>query len=280
MIIRAFDNPSDFLSKSQDYIKLNEAANNLLLGKCLELKRNEADCNSHFIVMEESGRIVYVAALIPSVPVLMYCDRVLNESEMKFLIENICENKIPISGVIGPTRISSNFKNMWIEVSRCTVLNELNLNIYKLSYLKLKRYVNFNFRRADDSDIELVTQWIYLFKSDLRFIIDFDKAYDIVEKKINEKNLYILESLGKPVSIAFETCSTENGMGIVVYSPRKYYKKYFTICVSCLTRVVLDEGYKFCVLLTRMNDSKIENSCMDMGYQKVGEYKEYNFKYR
>jgi hypothetical protein len=91
------------------------------------------------------------------------------------------------------------------------------------------------------------------------------------EHRIAQKKIYVLEVHGKPVSIAGITREMQSVCGVAhVYTPPYFRRKgYATSCVARLSQIILNKGFKKCVLYTDLANPTSNNIYQKIGYNPV-----------
>ena len=89
--------------------------------------------------------------------------------------------------------------------------------------------------------------------------------------RLSTKKFYILEVDGKPVSMAGYTRELQTSIGVAfVYTPPYYRGKgYATSCVSQISQMALDKGFKRCILYTDLLNPTSNSIYQKIGYRTV-----------
>lgn len=280
MIVKRYYNAVDFLERAQGYLERNEAANNLMLGICTRLKSKpvSADNEPLFFTVEDEGNLKAAAVMTPPNKLVLYGE---NEDRKTYdlLAEQLIEDKIPVPGVIGPSRISLAFAKLWSEKIGASFEKGMAMRVYRLDRVNHPKGIKGSFRIAGNEDINLIAEWTCGFERDAGLSADKSEARKKAEEKVSNGEIFIWCD-GQPVSMAGTARPTSNGCVIsYVYTPKKFrYRGYASACVAALSQHILDSGYKFCSLFTDLSNPTSNSIYMKMGYKPICDFDDYFFK--
>jgi predicted GNAT family acetyltransferase len=155
----------------------------------------------------------------------------------------------------------------------------------KLRCFKLEKVNEYNrpegiFRKAIINDIEILKKYKIEFSKQINEPInDDEKLFKSMEENIKNELYYVWENK-KIVSMAKKVRPTKNGMAInSVYTPKEYRNRgYGTAVVSELSKNILNSGKTFCTLFTDLANPISNSIYQKIGYKKVCDNINYNFK--
>ena len=168
--------------------------------------------------------------------------------------------------------------------------NSLNSNlfrkerVYKLERVSEESLGNRRFSVALKTYQALVLQWA----GEMMKEAEADVTEDYIEqtKKMyakefgeNKSSFYLLFNNDEPVSMVRKAGKTPNGNFInFVYTPPSLRRKgYATECCAKLSKLLLDEGNKYCFLFTDLSNPTSNSIYQKIGYRPVIEENHYKF---
>lgn len=269
----------EFLRDTQNYLVNRESVNNIILGTCLMLiqKPNNNDRQPYFAVVKDEKSLLLTAMITPPFPIAIYSEKLDCRKELELLVENIVKEQLEISGVVAISEISKLFATIWSEKTGCALVEGMDMRLYDLVKINNIRISKGKFKIAEEGDFELISKWIIDMEKDAGSSISIERAKEIAQDKIRNKQLYIWED-GLPVSMACSTRPTVNGIFVnMVYTPKEYRKNgYASSCVAVLSQYLLDKGYKFCSLITDLSNPTSNGIYIKIGYKPICNFKGYN----
>ncbi len=288
MQLTTFPDVAQFSQRAEPFLMTHEAEHNLLLGICSGLLAQPApqpdDAPPYLAVIEDDGEVIAVAVRTPPYPlVLSLIPRAeLTEEALALLIEDLSQSQPDLSGVTGPTALAKAFADRWHERTGHSYHLRDNQRIYKLTAVRPVRGVPGTMRRAAANDRDLLVRWIAAFNAEA-----FHHEPDVpeAERWVNlffqgtQRELYLWEDGGQPVSLAGCTGRTPNGMRVgPVYTPPELRGRgYASACTAAVSQMLLDRGLRFCFLFTDLANPTSNHIYQQIGYEPVSDVDAYLF---
>jgi predicted GNAT family acetyltransferase len=276
-----YDNAVDFLKEAQCYLEINEAANNIILGSCLRLANNKNDAEKQpcFATIKDERGLLLAAMLTPPFPITIYSHNLECSKELELIVNDLIEEKWEVSGVIAPVKLSKTFADLWTKKTNSVLIEGLNMRAYELEKVNNVPIITGKFRVAKEEDLEIISKWIVDMEAEEGSNISAERAMEITEDKIKDKQLFIWEDKS-PVSMACTARPTANGIVVnMVYTPKEFRKRgYATSCVAALSEYLLHQGYKFCSLFTDLSNPTSNDIYIKIGYKAICDFKGYKFR--
>jgi len=280
MIATTYQKAGEFLLKTQETLEKNESANNLMLGICSRLKQfpERIKANPYFITVDDENGLVVAAIMTPPHKVLIYSDRFDYGSALEIVVQNLMANDWVVPGVLGPSHIAKEFAVTWAKLSGTQYKEGMRQRVYELKKVIRPEWSRGKLRVATEDDVELMTQWIFDFHQEALTGSDIAEAQEKAKNRIGDRDIHIWED-GKPVSMAAKSRPTSNGIIVhLVYTPPELRRRgYATSCVASLSQLLLDSGWKFCVLFTDLSNPTSNSIYQKIGYRVVCDFNEYIF---
>jgi len=280
MIATTYQDAGEFLFSTQAILERNEAANNLMLGTCLRLKRfpERIKTAPYLVTVADGSELVVAAVMTPPRKLVIHNDRQDCDKALELIARDLLANHWAVPGVLGPAPVAKAFAETWTSVSGLQYRDGMRQRIFELRKVIPPESSRGRLRLATEDDVDLVTDWILAFQKEALTGGDRAETYEIAKSRIGDRDIYIWEDQ-KPVSMAAKTRPMLNGIGVsLVYTPPELRGRgYATACVASLSQSLLDSGWKFCALLTDLSNPTSNRIYQRIGYTPVCDYNEYIF---
>ena len=274
-----YDKINQFDEREKSYLLQHEAAHSLILGIIDTLIRSpERFTKKPYLgVVEEDDTILAVA--VRTTPHKLVLSRSLNSETLQAIAQHLYSSSEPLPGVIAPATEAKTFAEIWQALTEQTYTLSMAQRIYQLETVQLIPKASGYLRRATNSECELLINWCKAFSKEA--IGDEVAEQDnkrFVERRLSEGSLYLWQD-NVPVSMAGFSGTTPNGIRInLVYTPPEYRKKgYASSCVAALSQTLLNQGHKYCFLITDLTNSTSNHIYQTVGYQPVCDLNDYSF---
>ena len=282
MHVNTYSDAASFLLKTRAALEKHEAANNLMLGLSLNLQRYPERIKTppYFATVEDESGLVLAALMTPPHRLILYPAQDDYGHALELLAQNLMENGWSVSGALGPDQLAAAFAQKWATVSARSYREGLHERIYALTQVIWPPSTPGQLRLATLDDLELVSEWLYLFQQEAFGEANREMASEAAKNKLKDGDFYLWELDDKQlVSIAAKNRATANGICIgPVYTPPVYRGKgYASVCVAQLSQSLLDNGKRFCCLFTDLANPTSNSIYQKIGYQPVCDFNEYVF---
>ena len=275
MKFRIYSDVKEFYQVTYKILARHEAQNliplgNIIIGNTGSDKTGWRDPAKWFMVtVSDDTGILITAVMTPPYNLTLYeTDNQPAEGALNCLIEGIRQAGVSIGGVMTESGLANRFTDAYTAVINVKHTVRQNMRIHELVKIKIIAPPIGRVRLASEKDLAFLPYWLEGFNSDcFHGPYSIDNDLERYSHEVSTKRLYILEDSGTPVSMAMITreMQTVCGIGFVYTPPYFRGKGYATACVTAVSRVVLERGYKKCVLYTDLANP-ISNSI----YRKIG----------
>jgi predicted GNAT family acetyltransferase len=280
MIATAYQNADEFLQTTQEFLEENEAANSLILSICFQLKRfpDRIKTPPYFITVSDGDELILAAVRTPPHNLVISGQGQAPEQALEILTQNLRSDHGAIPGVLGPSQTAQAFAETWANAFNVKYRTGMRQRIYELRKVTSPQPVPGSLRLATEGEADLMTQWALAFQKEALTPGDPIETREMVERRISHQEIYLWED-GQPVSIAAKARPTIHGIGVnLVYTPPEFRRKgYATACVATLSQLLLDAGWRFCVLFTDLSNPTSNHIYQTIGYTPVCDFNEYVF---
>ncbi|MCZ0070726.1 GNAT family N-acetyltransferase [Bacillus sonorensis] len=273
MEVKRFSCPEEFLRHAEHALLEHEAVNNLPLG-LLYLLRERQDSEAVLLSAENEQGIQLMAVMASGELILAGDERRVEAAGE--LAAYIKKAGIRPPGVIGQPAIAKAFADAWKRKTRV----KMKQTIYQLDNVNDVSLSSGSLRKADQRDLELITDWIHSFSEEaFHDGLGHEKAKKMAARGIDKASIYVWEDCGEAVSMAQKSRPTKNGITVnLVFTPKNRRNKgYATSCVAALSRTLLDEGVSFCSLYTDQANPTSNKIYAEIGYRPVADSIVYAF---
>lgn len=281
MITTIFSTADEFLNKTLTFLEKNEAANSLMLGIAMRLKRfpGRIQRAPYLALVEDEQGIVAAALMTPPFNLVLYSERQDFGSALEVIARDLITRNQDVSGVIGPTHIPEAFAKTWSNVSGKRFKLNRRERLFELRQVNSVPYCSGTLRTANAVDADLVTRWAIEFQKEALGDANIAEIPEMIQRRISDGDIYLWED-SKPVSMAARTRPTTNGISVgLVYTPPDLRRRgYATSLVAKLSRSLLDAGWKFCALFTDLANPTSNHIYEQIGYKPVCDFNEYLFE--
>lgn len=263
-----FEDAGLFLSRAQRALESHEAQNNLMLGVALRLKAHPdwIKTRPYLAVVEENDQFLAAALMTPPRALQLVCPT-NDEIAMWLIAQNLIESGWPVSGVIAHQPVAETFSQLWQRMTGCAVEVKRRLEAYRLDTVKFPEQMRGTLRQGTMEDLSWIAHWLLGFLQDTDQGDDLKAAQKMAQHNLQMGDLFVWEEDGRPLSMAARTRPLRTGIAItMVYTPPENRGRgYASACVASLCQMLLDSGWKYCVLFVDQT-----NPAANAVYRRVG----------
>ncbi|HEY3341628.1 MAG TPA: GNAT family N-acetyltransferase [Anaerolineae bacterium] len=254
-----------FLGVTRDWLLCEEAANNLMLGIALRLKRSSVPC--YLATVSDADGLALAALHTPPFPITLVSPSQAPDEALALLARDLLELGAPIVAASGRAHLAECFAALWSRLKNVQYHVQMNMRVYELHEVTPPPVRTGHFRIAEERDVPILTEWMRAFLNEALHGQDTDSAGPMTQRRVSDGELFVWEVEDQPVSMAASTRPLITGITVnMVYTPPALRGKgYASVCVAGLSQHLLNEGWGYCTLFTDL-DNPTSNSI----YQKIG----------
>ena len=268
LALKRHPDASSFLKRAQGFLVRDEAENVLMLGLA------SSGPEDALLVTVERDRDVVMAALQSGWNLVLSrgCARAVEA-----LLEGLIADGVSLPGVTGPVEAAGRFSELWCSRTGQDARLHMSLRVHQLTEVVPPARPSGAFRQAAASDLPLLAEWNDPFTVEAR-LDDPRPSEEILKGPISDGRMYVWDNRG-PVSMAAWSGRTPGGVRIdYVYTPPELRGRgYASACVAELSQMLLDQGRRFCALLTDLANPVSNRLYARLGYEPVCDFAQYNF---
>ena len=282
MNVKVYSNPADFLRKSGDLLRSDEARYGLIYGIA-----RLVDANPHhygeedplFCIVNDSNGISAMAWRTPPHPVGLAWHDGDSEEAVPLLIEAVHSHWAEIPGVTGHREVTDFFADGWCKSFGTFIESTMAQRLYRLDSVDEVPSVPGRMRLAILADKDLVSRWKHAFVVEAGSPTSQTIPQRDVTPSIEKGTIYLWEYSDHPVSMVMKGRPTDHGMSVTfVYTPPQLRRNgYATACVASVCREILKGGYEFCTLYADLSNPTSNSIYMKIGFRPICDSVEYSF---
>ena len=278
---RYSDGPS-FLEAAADYLYHDEVINGVLIGVADRThEHTAAGYTPYLATITQSGQFHLVAVMTPPHRLLLNAESVHQSEALGALVEDLRGDRRTVPGVTGPVQVAEAFASSWRQAETFAVERSMEMMVFELRNVMQPEAVSGEPRLAEDSDLDLLSEWIDSFNREVRQNPrpDRNELRRSVVRRIERQELLLWEDGGRPVSLAGRSRPSPRGAAIdIVRTPAEFRRQgYASACVAELSQRILDEGKQFVTLFTDVANPTPNHIYQQIGYQPRGEFVQLDF---
>jgi GNAT superfamily N-acetyltransferase len=189
-----------------------------------------------------------------------------------------------LPGVVGATPEVSRFARAWEARRGSSVALRMEQRIYALQELRPPPPTDGAMRLADESDRELLIDWILAFAKETRGVghpTDVESTGRTFEARLVDADagFGLWEVAGHPVSLACFGGTTPSGIRVsAVHTPPEHRGRgYGSAVTAAVSQLNLDRGRRFCFLYMDLANPTSSSTYVRIGYEPVCDSRELAF---
>ncbi|MNS77748.1 Acetyltransferase (GNAT) family protein [compost metagenome] len=266
--------PRAFLEAVREDLERHEAENGLLLGFLSRLA-TEPPAEIPFMAHHPDLGAV---ALLTSLNLIV--SRGMGEAAPA-LVQALQARGLPVPGIVGRAEDVDALAIAWAEASGAAPTHSVDQMLYELRHIDWPPGVPGRMRPMTESDVALVTGWVWGFYRDALPHEPYSEA-EARENALARPAMgmtYLWERDGVPVAMAALARPTRRGITVnAVYTPLEHRRcGYASALVAALSDEGLKRGKDFCVLYTDLANPTSNAIYQAIGYRPVTRSKNVRF---
>jgi uncharacterized protein len=279
LTLNLFDTPAAFAGQVMTFLIEREAEHCLLIGITAQAIENPArwDAPLTFATVECDG--VPVAVAIRTPPFQPVISRVDDHDAIPLLVELFVQQKI--DSVLVPVDVGALFATQWSRRTGQSAELARPQRIYKVEHVRPVRGVPGSLRTASQSDLNLLVRWNEAFVTEAfgEEMVPGQAQRTVETRLTSEQSGFALWEDGKPVCMVGYSGPTPDGIRIgPVYTPPEHRRRgYASAATATLSQRLIDEGRRFCVLFTDLDNPTSNHIYQEIGYEPVADVGLYRF---
>jgi hypothetical protein len=280
MRLQTHSTAEDFLRHAAPELERDEARNSLILGAAAALaKANGAAPEGALLATVHEGDALALAAMMaPPHPLVLASGPERAEPPLEPFVRHLRESGILPPAVVAPRAIAQRFSLLWSRASQEPARVAMQQRLYALTEVRPMSTAKGALRPAEREDGELVASWMAAFDAEALGEMTPAEASATAERRIAAGEIYLWED-GRPRAMAARARPTRGTVAVnAVYTPRDGREHgYASACVLNLSKTLLAEGFRMCVLFTDLANPTSNSVYTRIGYAPVCDFSLYRF---
>ena len=269
-------NALQFYERTKVYLLKHEAAHSVIFRAINALinRPDRSPKSPYLATVEVNGAVLAVALHRP--PRQLLLSQTISLQAIKLIAQDL-DSKL-LAGVMAPATVAQKFAQVWHNLTGQSYREGMQLRCFQLSTVQPVT-TNGDLRQATAAERELLIVWCRAFIAEALPDEDHNEE-NTVDRLLHQGSLSVWHDR-LPVSMANYTEPTPNGIGInLVYTPPEFRRHgYASACVAALSQYLLNRGHQFCFLFTDLTNPTSNRIYQTLGYQPVGDLRNYWFDY-
>jgi len=283
MEARFYEDINEFCDIAFPFLLKREVINGFFIDILHYLKKNIHKYEEEIpllITLTEGEEVKLISQRTPPYPLtISYTDDMRN---IERLVEELSKREEKLPGVYSFKKVAEKFTKLWCEKSSLNPLLIREEPIYKLEEVSKETLGDKQFSVATKKDQSIVLNWTREMMVEALADVtqeELDRNINIfrIEFENDKSQIFILFDNNEPVSIARKMGNTLNGINLVYTPPSLRRRGYATECVAKLSKLLLEEGNKYCFLETDLSNPASNSIYQKIGYRPVIDVDEYKF---
>ena len=257
-----------FLERAEPWLVKDEAEHNLILDVATALAASDPPASgAFFATVEEEGRVAGAAFRTP--PQKLVVTR-MPPGAVPELMEAVGRRYRSIPAVLGPEEVAHLAAEAWTRIRGGRWRPGMRQRLYRLDAVVPPPPIPGSVRFARPDEVELVTRWMEAFAAETGSFLTADPGH--VAAWVGEGSVLVFDD-GGPVSVARVLGGSHGGMRVgYVYTPPEHRRRgYATSLVAGVSRMVLDLGFRYCVLYTDLANPVSNGIYRRIGYRPLAD---------
>jgi uncharacterized protein len=266
--LKLFNDIQIYKNKVIPYLEQDEIINNLALGLLLAVKDEQP------IVMAtvtKENNIVMALFQTHQKQIILSKAAEFTSEDIHQLAALLNEKLEDIPGFIGEKDLTNRLaKEITILRNRIPYI-QMNQRLYRLDDIEKKASDNGKLIKMEKVNLPLIKEFVYQFCIDINEPMSKEDAEVKAKDLIERGRVFGWEVDGEIVSMANASRPTKTNITVnFVYTPISERKKgYASSCVSALTELLLNSGYKTTSLYTDLDNPTSNKIYMEIGYKPL-----------
>jgi uncharacterized protein len=266
--LKLFNDIQIYKNKVIPYLEQDEIINNLALGLLLAVKDEQP------IVMAtvtKENNIVMALFQTHQKQIILSKAAEFTSEDIHQLAALLNEKLVDIPGFIGEKDLTNRLaKEITILRNRIPYI-QMNQRLYRLDDIEKKASDNGKLIKMEKVNLPLIKEFVYQFCIDINEPMSKEDAEVKAKDLIERGRVFGWEVDGEIVSMANASRPTKTNITVnFVYTPISERKKgYASSCVSALTELLLNSGYKTTSLYTDLDNPTSNKIYMEIGYKPL-----------
>ncbi len=259
------------LERAREFLEADPVANNVFL-TLLNLPDSRRVESRYVVACEEDS---VVGVLFQSPVTFMATITAMTGRVVEAVVRAVAAEPPGLPSVVGEAGSAALLAGQWTETTKSAAVPDQGQRVYEVSEVNPPSGVQGEFRRAEESDGALITDWLVAFGR--RVGEPVHSPDEVATRRIAAGEFWLWDHNGA-VSMAAMTQAVAGVARVqAVFTPEDLRGRGFaSACVASLSNLVLDSGSR-CILYTELGNPISNSVYRRIGYRAVSEIVRYKF---
>jgi predicted GNAT family acetyltransferase len=266
--IKRYQSASVYFAENQSYLMQTEINNNLIIG-LIKSYENVLEIPKQVFILTVFDGSKPKLTFFKNSPKGVLAGNNADKEDCELLIEYLQNQGILLEGLVGDEK----YANLFMSLYPLKISSMKKLISHELSNVNEVPLSNGLARLANESEIDILAQWFFLFQEEENLFPQKTAEGFIqhVQNLVNKSMLYVWEINNEIVSMATIVRETPNFQIVgAVYTPVNQRKNgYATSLVHFLSQLIVDKGKK-AGLFTNASNPTSNKIYQNIGYNPNG----------
>lgn len=282
MRCEVFEDPAEFLAKTDQFLLRDEATNNLIVSFASMLVQSPGLTHNFFAQILDGETTVGAALWVPGRKLLATSCPAEGVIVLVDALVKAREAPQKLEGLYAPRSTAEKLAQAWAQVSGKKFEAGLAQVVMKLEFGKRPEKPEMpqgRFRRAWLEDLRLLRSWALAMAAETKIEEPPEETAELVRHMIEARRLFVWDS-GGPVAMGGLSGNTPNGARInSVYVPPQFRRKgYARACTWSIGETLRQSRKKFACLFADHENPGSVALYQGLGYEIVGDICDYSLK--
>ncbi len=265
-----FPDADALLAGVGEELEREEELNSLFLGVALAARG--AGGAPFCAAVRDGARLELAALMTPPRPLLLAGDPAAGDGALAAVVAELRAAGRPVPAVVAPDPLAERFARLWTEAAGAPVRGAMRQRLQALTEVQPVPSVPGRMRRASGGDAERVGRWMAAFEAEAMGEAD-PEALEAARRRMAAGEVYLWDD-GEPRAMASRTRPTRRTVAVngVYTPPEQRGRGLATALVAELSRALLGEGFRSCVLFTDLANPTSNAVYARIGYRPVRDF--------
>lgn len=270
--VRLHSDAVSFLHRAEVWLSNNEAEHNILLGVAYLLTEQDAHFEPPFYLATVETEAGVDGCAICSPPDGLYLSP-MPSAAIPAIVDQLAISHADIPEVIGPEDVAMQFARRWRPQGWV-----LHSRLWRYTVHRAQpplKPAPGALRCAESADLDRIDGWASAYAAEVGTKVDVDAFF---RRMVERRSLYLWDDGGPRCAVTVSGL-TRNGARISsVYTPPPFRRRgYAENAVAAVSKLILDDGKRFCVITADVDDPTPNGIYRRLGFERGNPFVQIHF---
>lgn len=280
--VETISDTTAFLAGTHGHLARHEAANTVLLGRLRSLQ-HAAPGEVRLLAALRDGAVALAALVGPPHGLGQGLTLSLGEpGALGPLAKHLLDAGTAVPGVYGSSRLADAFSGTWTARAGGTAEVAMEMELLHLAAVPEGAGPAGALTAASEDELELVAGWRAAAVAEMSLpAVELEHNRNIAAAQVARGEIVLWQVKGEPVSMAGIVPTALDGrggrIGLVYTPPQHRHRGHARACVTALTRRLLQDGWRYCLIFADRGNPVTRRLYRDIGYRPIGVFRQIAF---